>query len=129
MRGDVVDGDDVRVAELGDDAAFAQETRGEFLIRGQHGLDDFQRHVTMQRLLRGKVDDRHAALAEFALDLIAWNMHVWSCFIAGAAVRRRVSSVFRAGRRGQGNWCVVAMRGRREHGHGPTRYDMPFNCR
>ena len=30
----------------------------------------------MQRLLRGEIDDRHSALADFTLDLVAWNVHV-----------------------------------------------------
>ena len=73
---DVVNGDDVRVVELRDDAAFPQEPLGEFLVGGEDGLDHFQRDVAVQRLLHGEVDDRHAALAEFAFDLIAWNVHV-----------------------------------------------------
>ena len=76
VRGDVVDRDDMRIAELGDDPAFPQETLGEFFISGQNRLDDFQRDMTMQRLLQGEIDNRHAALAEFALNLIAWNVHV-----------------------------------------------------
>ena len=39
---DIVDGDDVRVAELRDDAAFMQKALGEFIISGEDGLDDFQ---------------------------------------------------------------------------------------
>ena len=76
VRGDVIDGNDVRIAELGDDAAFAQEALGEFLIGGQNRLDDLERDMAMQGFLHCQVDDGHATLPEFAFDLVAWNMHV-----------------------------------------------------
>ena len=88
VRGDVIDRDDVRIAELGDNAPLPQETLGEFFIGGERGLDDFQRNVTVQRLLHGEIDDRHAALAEFALDLITWKLHFLEP--PAAAFRRRV---------------------------------------
>ena len=76
IGGDVIDGDDVRIAELGNDPAFAKKTLSEFLIGGEDRLDDFQGDMAVQRLLHGEVNYRHAALAEFALDLIAWNLHI-----------------------------------------------------
>jgi hypothetical protein len=73
----------MRIAELGDDAAFPQESAGANSSSGKNRLDDFQRDMAMQRLLHGEIDNRHAALTEFALDLIAWNVHV-QCPVATA---------------------------------------------
>ena len=76
VGGDVIDGDDVRVAELGDDPTFVQEALGEFIVRGEDGLNDLQRDMAIERFLYGQINNRHTALAKFALDPIAWNVHV-----------------------------------------------------
>ncbi len=68
---DVVDGDDGRMAQRGDDVAFLDEAFGKGRILGaQQHLDC---HLAIQGQLGGEVDLRHAALAESFVQAIAGN--------------------------------------------------------
>ena len=61
----VVDGHDVGVGELRDEASLVQETPAEVLIDDEELVHDLQGHVPGQRLLNGQIDRRHPPLAQY----------------------------------------------------------------
>ncbi len=75
---DVVDGDDRRVAQRGDDMAFLDEALGERCIfRAQQHLDG---HLAIQRQLGGQVDLGHSAFSEPLVQAIArYFQHPMHC--------------------------------------------------
>ncbi len=68
---DVVNGDDVGVHQLADDARLAQETLAEILFLGQFRRHHLERHLALKAFLDRQIDGRHAPLPDGAHDAIA----------------------------------------------------------
>ena len=71
---DVVDRDDVRVRKRRERARLLHEAAREVRVVRERRLHDLQRDLAVERRLQGKVDGRHAALADLALDEVARNL-------------------------------------------------------
>ena len=65
---DGVDGDDVRMRQLGGGARLAQEQRAEVVALGQVGRQELDGHGTVERHVASEKDDAHAAASDFTLD-------------------------------------------------------------
>ena len=68
---DVVDGDDVRVVEVGDGAGLGQVGFGVVGPGDQMGVRHLDRHGALQLVVVGQVDEAEAALAQQPLDAVA----------------------------------------------------------
>ena len=73
---DVVDRDDVRMLQLRERFALAQEALAELFVDREGRCHDLQRDTPVQRALGGEIDGGHRAGAELALDVIARNFDV-----------------------------------------------------
>ena len=75
VRAEIVDRDDLRMLELGDDAPFLQKPIGEALIVDPRRFHDFQGDLATERFLNGEIDGGHTAFADLAHYRVAWNFH------------------------------------------------------
>ncbi len=71
---DVVNGDDVAVAQGREDSALVQEALGP--LPGLGLLQHLERHLTLQGFLHGAEHHRHAAGAHVGIDLVAWDIEL-----------------------------------------------------
>ena len=67
----VVDGDDVRVRQPGRQARLADEPLPEPLVGGRRRVEELDRDEPVELAVARHVDDRHAAVAERALEPVA----------------------------------------------------------
>jgi hypothetical protein len=68
---DVVDDDDIGMAELGSRAGLSLEALDELLVEGELGREDLDGHVAIEGRLEGAVDHGHAPTSQLFDDLIA----------------------------------------------------------
>ena len=66
----IVDGQQMRVFEAGNQAGFALETLDGAVIRRNRAVNDLDRHVAANAGLVGAENRRHATLADFLDDLV-----------------------------------------------------------
>ena len=67
----VQDAHDVRVGEPGGGLGFAAQPVQELRVVGQMGMEDLQRDIALQPLVRGEVDGGHPAAGKPGLNLVA----------------------------------------------------------
>jgi hypothetical protein len=83
-------------SERGDGAGFAAEARGELLIAGQVGMQNFDGNVPIEIGLVGFVDLRHSTLSEFLDQTILAECRAnQSRYACRHRVRHRWFSAFR----------------------------------
>jgi hypothetical protein len=70
---DVVDDDDVRVAEARDGSSFAQEALAQFGVVLEIFFEEFDGDEPIQLRIPGQVQRTHAAAAKATLDLVPSN--------------------------------------------------------
>ena len=66
----LVHGDDVRMLERGLHPALAAEATDELLAGAEARVEELQRRLTADRLVRGEIDGRHPAASEHAVDAV-----------------------------------------------------------
>ena len=71
----VMNGDDIRMGEVGNDTCFAQESVAVFRICSVLAIHHLDRHFTIQSLMQGKVDSCHAAFTDDLFDFVARYFH------------------------------------------------------
>ena len=67
---DVVDRNDIRMAELGRRFGFAKKPLADVRPKGQLGRKELYRDVALEALVHGTIDDSHAATPDLAVQLI-----------------------------------------------------------
>src|SRR5690606_27589756 len=76
VAADIVDGDQVRMLQLGGDPALAEEAAGELAVGRQRRRHHLQRHLAVERFLHGQEHRGHAALADRPDDPVTGNVDV-----------------------------------------------------
>jgi hypothetical protein len=74
---DIVQGADVRMAQLRDRFGFAVESRAEGFVPGQIRGQDLDGHRALEAGVAGLVDLAHAALAQRRDDLVRTQPRAW----------------------------------------------------
>jgi hypothetical protein len=75
MLAEVVDDDDLRMAEARHDLPLASESLPKGVIRGQFRIDYLECDLPAQGFLHGQIHGGHAASTQLALDLVARYVH------------------------------------------------------
>ncbi len=86
---EVVDRDDARVLEPGEDSCFLRQPRRHPVGVGRT-IDDFERDLSVERRVAGQVDDAHAAATENRNQLVAGAGHVRAAEHGREAIERRL---------------------------------------